>query len=436
MANNKCLACGGNLEKIDAETFVCDSCGTQITLAELNNSRARQYVSANRKNNEYSMEQKRNSALTDKKFLPQVNDIDLLRQIDLALKIKNWVQASRIANEMLRRDPCNANAYLYKMLAVLEVQKKEDLKNLDASLDRIYDDYDEIYDYYDDYEEEHYYDDEDDEDYDEYISYDGVKGLKDANYYHLFLEFADENLKQEIENYNAIIRNRLEQQHIEREKRREQERIERQERWELEKLERQEKLHNKEKENRKIALRNRCKLLLKILIPILIIISIVIGIVMFVKNDKIKYSSDNFNIEATDKINVTRSIGGINSHEFLFKFKITNNSKLDINSLCGYMTVKDKDENILCESSIEFFDYSPNGLLASGAIGDFKDGIQIWHSNYSYDPEDKDEGAILWELSFDELNIYFQITSISFSNGRTEYYYNNGNIKIKSAKLD
>lgn len=442
MANNKCSGCGGNLKKIDAKTFVCEHCGTEFTLAELNNASVRQYASSVKNNSKQVISvQKRNSALTDKKFLPQVDDLDLLRQIELALKIKNWVQASRIANEMLRRDPCNAYAYLFKMLAVLQISKKEDLKNLDTPLDKNYRDYYEIYEYYEDYEEEHY----DEEDDDEYISYDSVKDLENANYYRLFLEFADENLKQEIDNYinESFQRSKLEeekrreQERIEEEKRQEQERTERQERWELEKTERQERLRKEKKEKCEIALKKGCKLLAKIIaiaVVIFIIGNVITHIVHVVQTkqdeariareeEAIKYSADNLKVEVTNKTNTSGGYYGANYYDVTCKFdmKVTNNSTEKISYFSGTLTAKNANNTQLMSSSVSI----------STDIGVNTNYIFTlnYYVNYS------GTSAELIDTDYDNLNFYFCIETISFYGKGTVTYDENQDVLIKPIKV-
>lgn len=96
----------------------------------------------------------------------------LLKRISLFLEDGNWQEADEYCERVLDSDPENAQAYLYKLMAKLKVRKTEDLRN-QAQL----------------------FDSED--------------------MYRKTVRFADEELKNTLEEYNAYIKDRNEKKRIE-----------------------------------------------------------------------------------------------------------------------------------------------------------------------------------------------------------------------------
>lgn len=96
----------------------------------------------------------------------------LLKRISLFLEDGNWQEADEYCERVLDSDPENAQAYLYKLMAKLKVRKTEDLRN-QAQL----------------------FDSED--------------------MYRETVRFADEELKNTLEEYNAYIKDRNEKKRIE-----------------------------------------------------------------------------------------------------------------------------------------------------------------------------------------------------------------------------
>lgn len=96
----------------------------------------------------------------------------LLKRISLFLEDGNWQEADEYCERVLDSDPENAQAYLYKLMAKLKVRKTEDLRN-QAQL----------------------FDSED--------------------MYRKTVRFADEELKNTLEEYNAYIKDRKEKKRIE-----------------------------------------------------------------------------------------------------------------------------------------------------------------------------------------------------------------------------
>ncbi len=96
----------------------------------------------------------------------------LLKHISLFLEDGNWQEADEYCERVLDSDPENAQAYLYKLMAKMEVRKTEDLRNQAQPFDS-------------------------------------------EDMYRKTVRFADEELKNTLEEYNAYIKDRNEKKRIE-----------------------------------------------------------------------------------------------------------------------------------------------------------------------------------------------------------------------------
>ena len=96
----------------------------------------------------------------------------LLKRISLFLEDGNWQEADEYCERVLDSDPENAQAYLYKLMAKMEVRKTEDLRNQAQPFDS-------------------------------------------EDMYRKTVRFADEELKNTLEEYNAYIKDRNEKARIE-----------------------------------------------------------------------------------------------------------------------------------------------------------------------------------------------------------------------------
>lgn len=96
----------------------------------------------------------------------------LLKRISLFLEDGNWQEADEYCERVLDSDPENAQAYLYKLMAKMEVRKTEDLGNQALPFDS-------------------------------------------EDMYRKTVRFADEELKNTLEEYNAYIKDRNEKKRIE-----------------------------------------------------------------------------------------------------------------------------------------------------------------------------------------------------------------------------
>lgn len=96
----------------------------------------------------------------------------LLKRISLFLEDGNWQEADEYCERVLDSDPENAQAYLYKLMAKMKVRKTEDLRNQAQPFDS-------------------------------------------EDMYRKTVRFADEELKNTLEEYNAYIKDRNEKKRIE-----------------------------------------------------------------------------------------------------------------------------------------------------------------------------------------------------------------------------
>ena len=96
----------------------------------------------------------------------------LLKRISLFFEDGNWQEADEYCERVLDSDPENAQAYLYKLMAKMEVRKTEDLRNQAQPFDS-------------------------------------------EDMYRKTVRFADEELKNTLEEYNAYIKDRNEKKRIE-----------------------------------------------------------------------------------------------------------------------------------------------------------------------------------------------------------------------------
>ena len=124
----KCPTCGGQIEIKQGETFgICDSCGNTISLSELSKLKSKKYnppVETTKKSTDDDFEY---DSAFDVDESTELSYEELCEKIELALETEEWYIANEYSDEILRRDPKNAYAYLYRLLSDLHLYKKEDL---------------------------------------------------------------------------------------------------------------------------------------------------------------------------------------------------------------------------------------------------------------------------------------------------------------------
>lgn len=169
----KCPTCGGQIEIKQGETFgICDSCGNTISLSELSKLKSKKYnppVETTKKSTDDDFEY---DSAFDVDESTELSYEELCEKIELALETEEWYIANEYSDEILRRDPKNAYAYLYRLLSDLHLYKKEDLASCG-------------------------------------------KDFSDYENYRLFSRFADEYILIEINNYLDCNKQKIQEENLE-----------------------------------------------------------------------------------------------------------------------------------------------------------------------------------------------------------------------------
>lgn len=170
----KCPICGGTIEIQQGKTFgICDSCGNTISLSELSRIKSQKGRNQDSSLAEGKSEGEEYSYAFDLDESSELSFDELYKKIDLALEAEKWNIANEYCDEILKRNPKDAYAYLYKLLSELRLYKKEDL----ASCGK---------------------------DFTEYENY------------RLFSRFADEYIKAEIQNYADCNSQQIQEENLEK----------------------------------------------------------------------------------------------------------------------------------------------------------------------------------------------------------------------------
>ena len=373
----RCPNCGGTIIlPQNASVGECDYCGMTYSLSEL---------------------QKIKDAINERWQIPEENDCDLTKiesyesaldtseadeipveelckKTEIALESEQWQIADSFSNEILRRDPKYAKAYLYKLLAEYKVFKKEELANLKRPFD-------------------------------------------DSNNYRLLIRFANIYLQTEIENYCKAVKARYQAETLENQ---------------YQALCNQMGTASTEKQYQNLAngfqklgdykdskifaaeylkkfksanKRSRAKAKRKKLLVKVIIFGIILGIIGVPILKKASYRGALFSVEITDKVNVDYDDDTVS---FVFKFNIINESRHNANYLEGYITISDTDGTVLANGSTWF-----SGVIAAH------------NKNYhelTLDLDRDGAGVRIWNADFTELIITYRITEIRFEDGTAKKY--------------
>ena len=171
----RCPNCGGTIIlPQNATVGECDYCGMTYSLSELQKIKdAINEGQQQTKENDCNLDKNGfyESAL-DTSEADEISIDDLCQKSELALESEQWRIADSFSDEILRRNPKFAKAYLYKLLAEHKVFKKEELINVQKPFD-------------------------------------------DSNNYRLLIRFADIYLKSEIENYSELVKVRYQAEVLE-----------------------------------------------------------------------------------------------------------------------------------------------------------------------------------------------------------------------------
>ena len=292
----------------------------------------------------------------------------------MALESEQWQIANRFSDEILRRNPKFAKAYLYKLLAEHKVFKKEELANVKRPFD-------------------------------------------DSDNYRLLIRFSDVYLKSEIENYSETVKARYQAETLENQ---------------YQALCRQTSTASTEqqyqvlansfyhlgdyKDSKKLAAeylkkfksankQSEAKAKRKRLFVKIIIFGIILAIVGVPILKKVSYRAGLFSVEVTDKVNVDYDDY---TASFVFKFNIINESFHNANYLEGYITISDAEGTVLASGGNWF-----NGAIASKNSNYFELSLNLDRSAAT---------TRIWNSDFSDLVIKYRITEIHFDDGTVKEY--------------
>ena len=367
----KCPTCGGNIEIKQGEIFgICDSCGNTISLSELSKLKSKKYISPVETTKRETDEDIEYDSAFDVDESSGLSYEELYEKIELALETEEWYIANEYSDEIIRRDPKNAYAYLYKLLSELHLYKKEDLVNVKNPFD-------------------------------------------DSDNYRLLIRFADAYLKFEIEKYNQLVKENYQARTLEVQYQALCDKMEsaRTEKDYQDLANRFYRLGNY-KDSKKFAdeyLKKFNQIQInakrkKIFIGI-VILGIILSIISVPLFKKASYRAELFSVEVTDKVNVDYDDY---TADFVFKFNIINDSRHNANYLEGYITISDAEGTV----------------LVSGAPW-FRGVISSKNSNYhelSFELNRSTATTRLWNTDFSDLVIKYRITEIHFDNGTVKEY--------------
>lgn len=373
----RCPNCGGTIIILsNASTAECDYCGATYSLSDL--QKIKEAISAEQtiltENAQALNENGYYESALDTGEADEISLDELCKKSEMALESEQWQIANRFSDEILRRNPKFAKAYLYKLLAEYKVFKKEELENLEKPFD-------------------------------------------DNNNYRLLIRFADVYLKAEIENYSKAVKVRYQAESFEKQ---------------YQVLCSQSETASTEHDYRKLAngfhglgdykdsekfaaeylkkfkaasgraqARTKRKNFL-IRMTIFAIVFAVIGIPLL---KKVSYGVEFFTVEVTDKVNVDYDDNNIS---VVLKFYINNKSIHNANYLEGYITISDEEGTVLVSGSTWF-----EGVIVSQNKNYHELSLNL----------ERDSASIsVWNSDFSELIITYRITEIHFNDGTVKEY--------------
>lgn len=373
----RCPNCGGTiLLPQNASIGECDSCGMTYSLSDLQKMKEASAAaqSGTKQSNRDTNEHEYYEATLDTSEADEISLEALCQKAEMALESEQWRVANSFSEEMLRRDPKFAKAYLYKLLAERRIFKKEELANSASPFD-------------------------------------------DSENYRLLIRFADVYLKSEIEIYSKAVKENYQARTLETQYQalRDRSATASTEKdfqnlangfhrlgdyKDGQKLAAEYLKKYKSANRHSQAKARRKKLFVKI--AILVIIFAIIGVPVL---KKASYRGGLFSVEVTDKINVDYDDDSVC---IVFKFNIMNESGHNANYLEGYITISDAEGTVLASGGTWF-----SGVIASK------------NSNYhelSLDLERDAATVQIWNSDFSELVITYRITEIHFDDGTVKEY--------------
>lgn len=381
-----CANCGGKIYAIDERAAECESCGTVFSISELNRERLLQNVGKPQNSGERDESGEFKSAL-DTSEIRELPFAEVYSKAELALAVADWHTADHYSNELIRREPTNPMAYLYRLLSLLHLSGAKALATADPVFEQ-------------------------------------------DKSYKLFIKFADEPLRVEIEGY------------LEQAKQAAKERA--QSRDYINAKIRQEHartaadyrnlvniyaslgdyLDSKARgaeclaAERAILKKARIIKILKITVPIAIVLAIILSIVISnsvkaARHDVSKIRVEITNTESIYKSNVSPYVNGC--YYIYFDYRITNGTGVEIDYMEVVAHIYDGNKSIGTVTS-SFGGYGDNSMCLAA-------GEEQVHETYLSEnqPEKNSFFSALYNATFKNYEIRYEITSVSFSDG--EYYF-------------
>lgn len=394
----KCPICGGTIEVQQGKTFgVCDSCGNTISLSELSRIKSQKERSQIASLVEEKSENEEYSYAFDLNESSELSNKALYEKIELALEAEKWNIANEYCDEILKRNPKDAYAYLYKLLAELRLYKKEDLFSCGK-------------------------------DFTEYENY------------RLFSRFADEYSLIEIKNYLERSKQKIQEEKLQfiyqtacyTLQRATDEQDYRNVIYYLSQLSGYKDsyvlLKRCSRSIRNIQFKDKLKKVIKTII-IFSIISAIIGaipltIIISITSKKNKYDIDKYDIDKIEvsivsvekKYNPNESPYTNGCYYIYFDYQIKNETGADIDYIQIIVYYTDNSGKSIGTVTTRF------GGSGSYSMN-LKSGEKQIHETYmsEHQPEKNQFFTTLYNNDFSKFTVQFKITSVTFSNG--EYYY-------------
>lgn len=372
----RCPNCGGTILLHDkSKVGECDSCGMTYSLSDLQNIKEAPIILERKavKSEDLGEDIYYESAL-DTNEADEFSVEELCKKSEMALESEQWQIANSFSDEILRRNPKFAKAYLYKLLAERKVFKKEELANL-------------------------------------------KKPFENSDNYRLLIRFADVYLKSEIESYSEAVKARYQAETLENQYKALCSQME------IASAEQQYQalangFHNlgDYKDSRRLAAeylkkfksakeQSQAKAKRKKLLVKIIIFGVILAIIGVPVLKKVSYHAGLFSVEVTDKVNVDYDDY---TASFVFKFNIINESVHNANYLEGYITISDTEGTVLASGSTWF-----SGAIASRNSNYHELSLELDRSTAT----DK-----IWNTNFTDLVIKYRITEIHFDDGTVKEY--------------
>lgn len=372
----QCPNCGGTILLIDrSKVGECDSCGMTYSLSELQQIKKNQLASKrNALKSDDLVKDIHHKSTMDTDEADECSIEVLCKKAEMALEAEQWNVAHSFSNQIIRKNPKFAKAYLYKLLADYRIFKKEELEKCE-------------------------------------------KPFAENDNYRLLIRFADVYLKAEIESYSETVNSKYVIKVLE---------------TQYQTLCRQasvaiteddfQKLANgfyklrdyKDSKNlfeiylKKFEILNRqkkAKARRKKFLKTMIFVCIVFALIATIALKKASYRADLFSIQITDKINDRFD----DNHVYcLFEFEINNNSSHNATYLEGTMTIKDTDDNVLSSGTVWF----------SGEI----DAKSTSYFDLSWEMKRTVDATQIWNTDYAELVIMYKITEIHFDDWTIKEY--------------